>query len=111
MTYRVRVARTAARQLAEQLPEAVAAAPCVEFLYGPLAEDPHHVGAPLRKPSEGYWRTRRGSTESSTPSMTASRTVQILIGAAQWPRNARAPAARLQQRDDRWKMAPPTPSA
>jgi len=59
VTYRVQVARTAARQLTEQLPEAVAAA-CVEFLYGPLAENPHRVGAPLRKPFEGYWRARRG---------------------------------------------------
>ena len=59
MTYRVQVARTAARQLTEQLPEAVAAA-CVKFLYGPLAEIPHRVGAPLRKPFEGYWRARRG---------------------------------------------------
>lgn len=59
MTYRVQVARTAARQLTEQLPQAVAAA-CVEFLYGPLAENPYRVGAPLRKPFEGYWGARRG---------------------------------------------------
>jgi len=32
----------------------------VEFLYGPLADDPHRVGAPLRKPFEGQWRARRG---------------------------------------------------
>lgn len=59
MTYGVQVTRTAARQLAEGLPEAVAAA-CVEFLYGPLAENPHRVGARLRKPFEGHWRARRG---------------------------------------------------
>jgi mRNA interferase RelE/StbE len=59
VTYRVQVARTAARQLTERLPEAVAAA-CVEFLYGALAENPHRVGAALRKPFEGYWRARRG---------------------------------------------------
>jgi mRNA interferase RelE/StbE len=53
------VARTAARQLTERLPEATASA-CVEFLYGPLAADPHRVGAPLRKPFEGHWRARRG---------------------------------------------------
>jgi mRNA interferase RelE/StbE len=57
--YRVRVARTAARQLTERLPEAAASA-CLEFLYGPLAADPHRVGAPLRKPFEGQWRARRG---------------------------------------------------
>jgi len=59
VTYRVQVARTAARQLAEGLPEAVAAA-YVEFLYGPLAENPRRVGAPLRKPFDGHWRARRG---------------------------------------------------
>jgi mRNA interferase RelE/StbE len=59
VSYQVRVARTAARQLAGSLPE-VAAAACVEFLYGPLAQNPHRVGAPLRKPFEGHWRARRG---------------------------------------------------
>ncbi|MGL5853542.1 MAG: type II toxin-antitoxin system RelE family toxin [Phycicoccus sp.] len=51
--------RTAARRLAEHLPEAVAAA-CVEFLFGPLAGNPHRVGAPLRAPFAGQWRARRG---------------------------------------------------
>ena len=59
MSFRVVVARSAARRLAEQLPEAVAAA-CLEFIFGPLAEDPHRVGVPLRKPFEGQWRARRG---------------------------------------------------
>jgi mRNA interferase RelE/StbE len=58
--YEVRVTRTAARQLAERLPESVAAA-CVEFLYGPLAAEPRRVGSALRKPFEGYWRARRGA--------------------------------------------------
>lgn len=59
MTYRVVVTRTAARELAEHLPEAVAAA-CVEFLFGGLADSPHRVGAPLRAPFDGHWRARRG---------------------------------------------------
>lgn len=59
MTFRVVVARTAARRLAEYLPEAVAAA-CAEFIFGPLAAEPRRVGAPLRKPFEGQWRARRG---------------------------------------------------
>ncbi|MHB8290692.1 MAG: type II toxin-antitoxin system RelE family toxin [Acidimicrobiales bacterium] len=59
MSFRVVVARTAARQLAERLPEAVAGA-CVEFIFGALAEHPHRVGAPLRKPFDGQWRARRG---------------------------------------------------
>lgn len=59
MTYRVLVARTAARQLSEQLPEAVAAA-CVEFMFGALADNPQRVGAPLRPPFAGQFRARRG---------------------------------------------------
>lgn len=59
MTFRVVVARSAARRLAEKLPEPVAAA-CVEFIFGALASDPHTVGAPLRKPFEGQWRACRG---------------------------------------------------
>jgi len=59
VTYQVTIAPTAARQLRERLPEAVSWA-CFEFIAGPLAEDPHRVGAPLRKPFEGQWRARRG---------------------------------------------------
>ncbi len=59
MSFRVAVTRTASRQLAEHLPEAVAAA-CVEFIFGPLADDPRRVGSRLRAPSEGQWRARRG---------------------------------------------------
>jgi mRNA-degrading endonuclease RelE of RelBE toxin-antitoxin system len=59
VSFRVVVTRTAARQLAERLPESAATA-CVEFLFGPLAEDPHRVGAPLRAPFAGQWRARRG---------------------------------------------------
>jgi mRNA-degrading endonuclease RelE of RelBE toxin-antitoxin system len=58
--WRIVVAASARRQIAERLPEAVAAA-CVEFLAGPLAGNPHRVGAPLRKPFEGQWRARRGT--------------------------------------------------
>jgi mRNA-degrading endonuclease RelE of RelBE toxin-antitoxin system len=59
VTYTVRVTRTAARQLADGLPESVAAA-CVEFLFGALADNPHRVGSPLRTPAEGQYRARRG---------------------------------------------------
>ncbi|MGH3787991.1 MAG: type II toxin-antitoxin system RelE family toxin [Pseudonocardiaceae bacterium] len=77
MTYRVQVARTAARQLTEQLPEALAAA-CVEFLYGPLAENPHRVGAPLRKPFEGCWRARRGEYRVRYIIDESTQTVQVV---------------------------------
>jgi mRNA-degrading endonuclease RelE of RelBE toxin-antitoxin system len=59
VSFRVVVTRTAARQLAEHLPEAAAAA-CIEFIFGPLAENPERVGTPLRMPFEGQWRARRG---------------------------------------------------
>lgn len=59
MSYKIRVAPTAGRQLSERLPESVAAA-CVEFIFGALADSPHRVGAPLRTPFEGQYRARRG---------------------------------------------------
>lgn len=59
MTFSIRVARSAARQLDSGLPETVAAA-CVEFLFGPLAAEPYRLGRPLRAPFEGLWSARRG---------------------------------------------------
>jgi mRNA interferase RelE/StbE len=83
VTYRVQVACTAARQLTEQLPEAVAGA-CVGFLYGPLAENPHRVGAPLRKPFEGYWRARRGEYRVQYTIDESTQTVQVLDICHRW---------------------------
>ena len=59
MSYRVVVTRTAAGQLAEKLPKSAAAA-CVKFVFGPLAENPQRVGRALRAPFTGQWRARRG---------------------------------------------------
>ncbi len=89
MTYRVQVARTAARQLTDKLPEAVAAA-CVEFLYGPLAENPHRVGAPLRKPFEGYWRARRGEYRVRYTINDSTHTVQVLDISRRWDAHHRS---------------------
>jgi mRNA interferase RelE/StbE len=50
---------SARRRLGEQLPESVATA-CLEFIPGPLANNPQRVGAPLREPFLGHWRARRG---------------------------------------------------
>ncbi len=77
MSPRVIVARSAARRLAEDLPEAVAAA-CIEFVLGPLAEDPRRVGAPLRKPFEGQWRARRGEYRVRYRIDDETRTVYVL---------------------------------
>jgi mRNA interferase RelE/StbE len=42
------------------LPEKVAAA-AVEFMLGPLTEEPRRVGHALRGDLEGLWAARRGS--------------------------------------------------
>ena len=42
-----------------RLPEKVAAA-AVEFIYGPVAENPRRVGKPLRRELEGLYSARRG---------------------------------------------------
>jgi mRNA interferase RelE/StbE len=77
VSFGVVVARSAARRLAEHLPEAVAAA-CIEFVFGPLAEDPRRVGAPLRKPFEGQWRARRGGYRVRYLIDDETRTVYVL---------------------------------
>jgi mRNA interferase RelE/StbE len=77
VSHRVVVARSAARRLAEDLPETVSAA-CIEFVFGPLAEDPRRVGAPLRKPFEGQWRARRGEYRVRHRIDEETRTVYVL---------------------------------
>jgi mRNA-degrading endonuclease RelE of RelBE toxin-antitoxin system len=37
------------------------AAACIEFIGGPLAENPYRVGKPLRAPLEGLHSARRGA--------------------------------------------------
>jgi mRNA-degrading endonuclease RelE of RelBE toxin-antitoxin system len=77
VSFRVVVARSAARRLAEHLPEAVAAA-CIEFVFGPLSDDPRRVGAPLRMPFEGQWRARRGEYRVRYRIDDETRTVYVL---------------------------------
>ena len=57
--YEVVISPRAKRAIERDLPEAVAFA-VVDFLYGPLAEEPYRVGKPLRLELEGYWSARRG---------------------------------------------------
>lgn len=59
MTYAVSLTGPARRDLQNRLPEKVAAA-CLEFIHGPLAENPHRVGKPLRPPMDDRWTARRG---------------------------------------------------
>lgn len=58
--YRLRVARPAAKDIANDLPEAVAAA-VVKFITGDLLCAPRQVGKPLQRELEGRWAARRGS--------------------------------------------------
>jgi mRNA-degrading endonuclease RelE of RelBE toxin-antitoxin system len=55
----LRVAASAERQLS-RLPERVAAA-VVEFLIGPLCENPRRVGHILQRELAGLWSARRGA--------------------------------------------------
>jgi mRNA interferase RelE/StbE len=52
------VAASVERSL-RRLPEPVAAA-VVEFMVGPLGENPRRVGHPLRRELAGLWSARRG---------------------------------------------------
>lgn len=55
----LRIAASAERQLL-RLPDRIAAA-VVEFLLGPLRENPHRVGHPLQRELAGLWSARRGA--------------------------------------------------
>ena len=59
MRYELRLSQAARRALAETLPESVAAA-VWQFVNGPLLDNPHRVGKPLRFELEGYHSARRG---------------------------------------------------
>lgn len=58
--YRLIIAPTARRQLAEQLPEAVAFA-AYEFITGALLDNPHRVGKQLHPPLHDRYSARRGT--------------------------------------------------
>lgn len=56
--YQIQIAARAARDL-QRLPEKIATA-CVEFIFGPLVENPRRVGKPLRDELVGLQSARRG---------------------------------------------------
>ncbi len=58
--YELVVAGPAARAIADRLPEAVAVA-VIDFVTGPLVEQPHRVGTPLRRELVGLHAARRGT--------------------------------------------------
>ena len=59
MTWELQVAASAERSLA-RLPEGVASA-IVEFMIGPLCEEPERVGKSLQRELAGYRSARRGA--------------------------------------------------
>ena len=58
--YELVLTPTAVRAIQSGLPEAVAAA-VIEFMTGPLIENPRRVGKMLRRELQGMWSARRGT--------------------------------------------------
>ena len=77
MTYRLTMARSASRALAQDLPEAVASA-VVELVTGVLLENPQRVGKPLQPPLDGKWSARRGQYRIIYTIDNAARVVSVL---------------------------------
>jgi mRNA interferase RelE/StbE len=59
VTFSVELTKAAKNALTDLLPDSIAVA-CWEFIRGPLAENPHRVGKPLRDRLEGRYSARRG---------------------------------------------------
>lgn len=74
--WQLRSAATAERQLS-RLPERVAAA-VVEFMVGPLCENPRRVGHQLQRELAGLWSARRGAYRVVYEIDDASHTVTVL---------------------------------
>jgi len=74
--WNLRVAASAERQLA-RLPERIAAA-VVEFLLGPLCENPRQVGHQLQRELAGLWLARRGAYRVIYEINDEDRTVSVL---------------------------------
>ena len=75
--YRLLISPTARRQLAEELPAAVAFA-AHEFLIGPLLQNPRRVGKPLMRPLQGRHSARRGTYRILYRIDEEARTVTVL---------------------------------
>jgi mRNA interferase RelE/StbE len=74
--WQLSVAASAERQL-ERLPEKVAVA-VVEFMLGPLCENPYRVGHPLQRELAGLWSARRGAYRLIYEINEATTTVVVL---------------------------------
>ena len=74
--YSIQVTARAERDL-QRLPEKMATA-CVEFIFGPLADNPHRVGKPLRGELGGLHSARRGDYRVIYGVLEDSRAVEIV---------------------------------
>jgi len=75
--YELVVASPAARAIAERLPEAVSVA-VLDFITGPLVQNPQRVGRQLRNELAGIHSARRGTYRILYRIDAAARTVTIL---------------------------------
>jgi mRNA interferase RelE/StbE len=76
MTWRLQVAASAERSLA-RLPASLAAA-IVEFMVGPLCEEPERVGKSLLRELDGYHSARRGAYRIVYRIVPDDRTVRVV---------------------------------
>jgi mRNA interferase RelE/StbE len=74
--YEIQITARAARDL-HRLPEKIAAA-CVEFIFGPLAENPRRVGKPLRAEFAGLQSARRGDYRVVYVTVDESRRIEVV---------------------------------
>jgi mRNA interferase RelE/StbE len=74
--YSIRVTTRAERDL-QRLPEKIATA-CVEFIFGPLSDNPQRVGKPLRGELGGLHSARRGDYRVIYGVVEEARTVEIV---------------------------------
>ena len=74
--YHIQITARAARDL-QRLPDKIATA-CVEFIVGPLAENPGQVGKPLRDELVGLRSARRGDYRVVYAVVEATRRIEIL---------------------------------
>ena len=74
--YRIQMTARAARDL-QRLPEKIGTA-CVEFLFGPLLDNPQRVGKPLRDELAGLRSARRGDYRVTYAIREAGKRIEIL---------------------------------
>lgn len=74
--YTIRVTARAERDL-QRLPEKIATA-CLEFVFGPLADNPQRVGKPLRGELGGLHAARRGDYRVVYGVLDDARNVEIV---------------------------------